>query len=168
MVEPATIPAAVKKLADHFTGELPSDIHGRTRSSGGVDSRARSGTSMEDLPHSVVYIGRMTGTRLHSALCLLQAERNHTRQCKRKPIILSQRRRRLLCRRASRVFSLNSHQPFAKANQPPTGRIGRGQPIYAENVTKRLNVPKTSMIPTVTGVKPLSKEDGPKTREERK
>ena len=37
------IPAAVRKLADLFTGELPSVIHGRTRSSGGVDSRARSG-----------------------------------------------------------------------------------------------------------------------------
>ena len=32
------IPAAVRKLADHFTGELPSAIYGRTRSSGGVDS----------------------------------------------------------------------------------------------------------------------------------
>ena len=42
IVEPATIPAAVRKLADHFTSELPSVIHGRTRSSGGVDSRARS------------------------------------------------------------------------------------------------------------------------------
>ena len=37
------IPAAVRKLADHFIGELPSVIHGRTRSGGGVDSRARSG-----------------------------------------------------------------------------------------------------------------------------
>ena len=43
IVEPTTIPAAVRKLADHFTGELPSVIHGRTRSSGGVDSRAGSG-----------------------------------------------------------------------------------------------------------------------------
>ena len=43
IVEPATIPAAVRKLADPFTGELPSVIHGRTRSRGGVDSRARSG-----------------------------------------------------------------------------------------------------------------------------
>ena len=43
MVEPATIPAIVRKLADHFTGELPSVIHGRTRSSGDVNSRARSG-----------------------------------------------------------------------------------------------------------------------------
>ena len=42
IVEPATIPAAVRKLADHFTSQLPSVIHGRTRSSGGVDSRARS------------------------------------------------------------------------------------------------------------------------------
>ena len=32
------IPAAVRKLADCFTGELPSVIHGRTKSSGGVDS----------------------------------------------------------------------------------------------------------------------------------
>ena len=43
MVEPATIPATVRKLADHFTGELPFVIHGRTRSSGGVDSRPRTG-----------------------------------------------------------------------------------------------------------------------------
>ena len=43
IVEPATIPAAVRKLADQFTGELPSVTHRRTRSSGGVDSRARSG-----------------------------------------------------------------------------------------------------------------------------
>ena len=43
IVEPATIPGAVRKLADHFTGELPSVIHGRTKSSGGVDSRVRSG-----------------------------------------------------------------------------------------------------------------------------
>ena len=43
MVKPATIPATVRKLADHFTGELPYVIHGRTRSSGGVHSRARSG-----------------------------------------------------------------------------------------------------------------------------
>ena len=42
MVEPATIPPTVRKLADHFTGELPFVIHGRTRSSGGVDNRARS------------------------------------------------------------------------------------------------------------------------------
>ena len=43
MVEPATIPPTVRKLADHFTGELLFVIHARTRSSGGVDSRARSG-----------------------------------------------------------------------------------------------------------------------------
>ncbi|CAN0335182.1 unnamed protein product, partial [Ascophyllum nodosum] len=42
IVEPATIPASVRKLADHFTGELPSVIYGRTRSSGGIDSRSRS------------------------------------------------------------------------------------------------------------------------------
>ena len=42
IVEPATIPAAVRKLGDHFISELPSVIHGRTRSSDGVDSRARS------------------------------------------------------------------------------------------------------------------------------
>ena len=34
---------AVRKLSDYFTGELPSVIHGRMKSSGGVDSRARSG-----------------------------------------------------------------------------------------------------------------------------
>ena len=38
IVEPSTIPAALRKLADHFTGELPSVIHERTRSRGGVDS----------------------------------------------------------------------------------------------------------------------------------
>ena len=43
IVEPATVLAAVRKLADHFTGELPSVIHERTRSRGGVDSRGRSG-----------------------------------------------------------------------------------------------------------------------------
>ena len=43
MVEPGTNPATVRKLADHFTGGLPFVIHGRTRSSGGVDSRAKSG-----------------------------------------------------------------------------------------------------------------------------
>ena len=36
------------------------------------------------------------------------------------------------------------------------------QHIYAETVAKRFNVTKTSMIPMATGVKPLSKEDGPK------
>ena len=56
MVEPATIPAAVRKLADHFTGVLASAIYEWTRSSGGVDSRARAEKSMEDLPHSVAYI----------------------------------------------------------------------------------------------------------------
>ena len=40
--------------------------------------------------------------------------------------------------------------------------------IYAETVGKRFNVPKTSMIPTTIGVKPLSKEDSPKAPEERK
>ena len=39
--------------------------------------------------------------------------------------------------------------------------------IYAENVAKRFNVTKTSMILMVTGVKPLSKEDGPKSPKER-
>ena len=41
------------------------------------------------------------------------------------PIILSQCRRHLLCRRTSRVFSLKSHQPFAKPKRAPIGRIGR-------------------------------------------
>ena len=41
------------------------------------------------------------------------------------------------------------------------------QHIYAETVAKRFNVSKTSMIPTATGVKALSKEDGPKNSEER-
>ena len=36
------------------------------------------------------------------------------------------------------------------------------QHSYAETVAKLLNVTKTSMIPTVTGVKLLSKEDGRK------
>ena len=36
------------------------------------------------------------------------------------------------------------------------------QYIYAETVAKRFNVTKTSMIPIATGVKPISKEDGPK------
>ena len=35
--------------------------------------------------------------------------------------------------------------------------------IYAETVAKRFNVTKTSMIPTATGMKPLFKEEGPKT-----
>ena len=41
--KPATIPAAARKFADHFTGEEPSVERRWTRSSGGVDSRARSG-----------------------------------------------------------------------------------------------------------------------------
>ena len=90
-------------------------IHSRVGQSGELSSMRTSASycgvspirmTMKDLPHSVTYIGRMRGTRLHSALCLLQAERNHTRQYKRKPIILSQCRRHLLCRRTSRVFSL--------------------------------------------------------------
>ena len=40
IVEPATIYAAVRKLADYFTGELPSVIDGRTKSSSSIDSRA--------------------------------------------------------------------------------------------------------------------------------
>ena len=62
ILEPETVPAAVRKLTDHFTGELPSVIHGRTRNTGGVDSRARSVEIDKDLPHSVAYIGRMRGT----------------------------------------------------------------------------------------------------------
>ncbi|CAN0414415.1 unnamed protein product, partial [Ascophyllum nodosum] len=41
------------------------------------------------------------------------------------------------------------------------------QRIYAVTVAKRFNVTKTRMIPTATGMKPLSKEDGPKTSKER-
>ena len=41
------------------------------------------------------------------------------------------------------------------------------QHIYAETVAKGFNVTKTSMIPMATGVKPLSKEDGPKNPKER-
>ena len=52
-----TIHTAVRNLADNFTGELPSVIHGRTRSSGGIDNRAKAEKSMEDLPHLVAYIG---------------------------------------------------------------------------------------------------------------
>ena len=128
IVEPATIPAAVRKLADHFTSELPSVIHGRTRSSGGVDSRARSeeidrgpsafsGIYWKDERNSIA-LGAMT-----YAYC--KRSENHARQYKRKPGTLSQCRRHLRCRRASRVFSLKSHQPFAKPKRVPSGRIGR-------------------------------------------
>ena len=41
------------------------------------------------------------------------------------------------------------------------------QHIYAETVAKRFNVTNTSMIPMATGVKPLSKEDGPKNPKRR-
>ncbi|CAN0470711.1 unnamed protein product [Ascophyllum nodosum] len=59
MVEPAMIPAAVRNLANYFTGVLASAIHERTRSSGGVDSRARSG-EIDGGPSafSGVYIGK--------------------------------------------------------------------------------------------------------------
>ena len=49
-----------------------------------LTAEAEAEKSMEDLPHSVTYIGRMRGTRLLSALCLQQAKQNHTRQCKGK------------------------------------------------------------------------------------
>ena len=42
-------------------------------------------------------------------------------------------------------------------------RLTFDQHIYTETVAKRFNVTKTSMIPMATGVKPLSKEDGPKS-----
>ena len=125
LVESPTIPAAIRKLADHLTDELLSVIHGRTKSSGGVDSRSRSG-EIDGGPSA--FSGkywRMRRTRLHSALCLLEAERNRTRQYKKKPINLSQCRRHLLCRRTSRVFSLKSHQPFAMPKRAPSGRIRR-------------------------------------------
>ncbi|CAM9520770.1 unnamed protein product, partial [Ascophyllum nodosum] len=41
------------------------------------------------------------------------------------------------------------------------------QHIYAETVAKRFNVTKISMIRMATGVKPLSKEEGPKNPKER-
>ncbi|CAN0097000.1 unnamed protein product [Ascophyllum nodosum] len=39
--------------------------------------------------------------------------------------------------------------------------------IYPETVEKQFNVTKTGMIPMTTGVKPLSKEDGPRNPKER-
>ena len=166
MEELATVPAAVRKLADHFNGELPPVIPRRTRNSDGVDRSARSG-EIDGGPFAFSGIcWKNKWNRLHSALCLLQAERSHTDQYKRKTILF-QCRRHLLCRWASRVFSLKSQQPFAKRNQPPSGRTGRDQHIYAENAAKRLNATKTIMIPTATGVKPLSKKDGHKTPEKR-
>ena len=50
--------------------------------------------------------------------------------------------------------------------KPPSGRIERDQHIYAKNVASRLNITQASMIPIATGVKPISKEDGPKIPEE--
>ena len=41
------------------------------------------------------------------------------------------------------------------------------QHIYVKTVATRFNVTKTRMIPTATGMKPISKEDGPKTSKER-
>ena len=41
------------------------------------------------------------------------------------------------------------------------------QYIYAKTVAERFDVTKTSMIPMAIGMKPLSKEDGPKTPKER-
>ena len=52
IVEPATIHVAVGKLVDHFIGELSSVIHGRTRSSGGVDSRAKN--------NSYIFLGHIS------------------------------------------------------------------------------------------------------------
>ena len=49
MEEPATVPAAVRKLADHFTGELSSVIPGRMRRSGGDDRSASNGEIDEGL-----------------------------------------------------------------------------------------------------------------------
>ena len=125
MVEPATIPAAVRKLADHFTGEVPFVIHGRTRSGGGVDSRARSG-EIDGGPSAfsgIYWKDKRNSIALGAMFAASGA--NHTRQNKRKPIILSQCKRHLLYRRTSRVVSLKSHQPFAKPKRAPSGRIGR-------------------------------------------
>lgn len=42
------------------------------------------------------------------------------------------------------------------------------QHVYIETVVRRFNVTKTSMILVATGVKPLSKENGPNIPKERK
>ena len=124
MVEPATIPA-VRKLAHHFTGELPCVVHGRTRSSGGVDIRARSG-EIDGGPSvfSGIYWKDERSSIALGAMLAASGAKSHP-PIQEKTIILSQCRRHPLCRRTSRVLSLKSHQPFAKPKRVPSDRTGR-------------------------------------------
>lgn len=41
------------------------------------------------------------------------------------------------------------------------------QHLYAQTITDRFEINKTTMVPATAAVKPLSKEDGPQTAEER-
>ena len=41
------------------------------------------------------------------------------------------------------------------------------QHLYARTITERFGMDKTTIVPATAGVKPLSKEHGPKTSEEK-
>ena len=58
VVEPATIPAAVRKLADHFTGKQPSSYIDGRGAAVALTAAPEAEKSMKDYPHSEAYTGK--------------------------------------------------------------------------------------------------------------